>query len=160
MILYLLRHGIAEDSNPGGDSERALTDEGRRKLALILAIAKSAGVKPDLIVTSPCLRAEQTAELAAETLGYADEPEGDGILMPFSDVLATWAEIRGMREFDAVMLVGHNPHLSDVMSALLGAPGGRIPMKKGALARLQVDPTSTMPKGALDWLLTAKLAGG
>lgn len=160
MILYLLRHGIAEDSNPGGDSERALTDEGRRKLALILSIAKSAGLKPDLIVTSPYLRAEQTAELAAEALGYAEEPEGDGILMPFSDVLATWAEIRGMREFDSVMLVGHNPHLSDVMSAILGAPGGRIPMKKGALARLQVDPTSTMPKGVLDWLLTAKLGGG
>ncbi len=160
MILYVLRHGIAEDWNPEGDSERSLTDEGREKLALILATAKRAGVKPDLITTSPYLRAEQTAELAAKALGYADEPEGDGVLMPFSDVLETWADIRGMRELDSVMLVGHNPHLSELVTAIVGAGAGRVTMKKGALARLRVDPSSTAPRGSLEWLLTAKRAGG
>ncbi|MEO1087311.1 MAG: phosphohistidine phosphatase SixA [Acidobacteriota bacterium] len=159
MILYLLRHGIAEDVSPLGDSERELTEEGRRKLDLTLAAAQRAGVRPDLILSSPFIRAEQTAEMAATRLGSRDEPESEGFLMPFSDVLVTWEEIRGLREFSSVLLVGHNPHLTALLCAVLNCPG-TLAMKKGTLARLDVDLGSAAPSGSLDWLLTAKLAGG
>jgi phosphohistidine phosphatase len=66
--IYLLRHGIAEDSTP--DSERALTAEGREKLRRVLARARSADVTPSLILSSPYRRAIETAEIAVEVLGY------------------------------------------------------------------------------------------
>lgn len=159
MLLYIQRHGIAEDSSPLGDSERELTDEGRLKLQLLLSAAKRAGVKPDLILCSPYVRAEQTAELAAQAFGVSEEPEAEGFLLPFSDVLATWEEIRALREFSSVLLVGHNPHLSELVSALLNSPGA-VAMKKGAMACLEINPASPRPSGSLVWLLTAKLAGG
>lgn len=159
VLLYVQRHGVAEDSSPLGDSERELTDEGRLKLQLILSAAKRAGAKPDLILCSPYVRAEQTAELAAQALEVTEEPEAEGFLLPFSDVLATWEEIRALREFSSVLLVGHNPHLSELVSALLSSPGA-VAMKKGAIACLEINPASPSPSGSLVWLLTAKLAGG
>lgn len=161
MILYVLRHGIAEDHAPSGDdADRRLTDEGRRKLALILGRARQAGAAPEIIVSSPYVRARQTAEIAAERLGSSDTLSLSQTLYPYSDVRETWQEVRGWRELDSVMLVGHNPHLTDLVSTLVGGGGrGGVGMKKGALARLEIDPLSPEPRGWLEWLLTAKTAG-
>ena len=73
MEVYLLRHGIAHDDSPTGkDADRPLTEEGRRKLRDVMKAIANAGVKPDAIVSSPYLRARQTAEIAQEILGYKD----------------------------------------------------------------------------------------
>ena len=75
MLLFLLRHGIAEDQPARGlDADRALTAEGRRKLGLVLDRAASAAVRPDLILTSPYLRAAQTAQAAAASLNPKVKP--------------------------------------------------------------------------------------
>ncbi len=74
MEVYILRHGIAEKTRAGGsDAERALTQEGRQKLRQVLRLARSAEVNPSLILTSPLVRAVQTAEVAAEIFSYQHE---------------------------------------------------------------------------------------
>lgn len=161
MTLFILRHGIAEDVSPSGsDADRRLTDEGRRKLRQVLAKAKTAGANPELMLTSPYVRARQTAEIAAAELGYSSEPSLSERLFPFSSALETWEEIRGLRGVSSVMLVGHNPHLSELATRLAGgAGGGGVLMKKAALARFDADAAANEPRGWLEWLLTAKTAG-
>ncbi|MBV8904023.1 MAG: histidine phosphatase family protein, partial [Acidobacteriia bacterium] len=71
MELYLLRHGIAENGRPGlKDADRALTAEGKDKLKRVLVRARGAGVEPGVILSSPYRRALETAQIAAESLGY------------------------------------------------------------------------------------------
>ena len=160
MTLFLLRHGIAEDISPSGsDSDRRLTDEGRAKLRRVLSRAKSSGAAPELIVTSPYVRARQTAEIAVEELGYQGRPQLSERLFPYSSAGETWEEIRGLRGVDSVMLVGHNPHMSEMATLLTGgAGGGGVLMKKAALACFEIDPRAPEPRGWLEWLLTAKTA--
>ncbi|MDP9170388.1 MAG: histidine phosphatase family protein, partial [Acidobacteriota bacterium] len=74
MEIYLLRHGAADDGRPGSpDSARELTREGRRKTSEVLKMARNAGVAPAVILSSPYVRARQTAKIAAEDLGYEGE---------------------------------------------------------------------------------------
>src|SRR5688572_24749324 len=95
MEVYLLRHGIAEDGSPTGrDADRPLTDEGRRKLRDVLKLAAAGGVRPDLLVSSPYLRAKQTAEIAQEILSYKHDVTFTEALVPDSDPAAVWREIR------------------------------------------------------------------
>lgn len=160
MKLFVLRHGIADDHAEGGDSQRALTTEGRRKLSSVVAQACRAGMSPELILTSPYVRARETAEIAAKAAGFSQKLIETDNLVPYANPLELWEELRGRREAQQVLVVGHNPHLSDLLSVLLGAPGGAIPMKKAALACLDVRRLGPTPRATLAWLLTAGLAGG
>ena len=93
MELYLLRHGIAEDGKPGRpDSERALTDEGREKLRRVLKRARSAGVDPTVILSSPYRRALETAEAAAGELGYKGKIVRTNALVPEGMPAEVWEE--------------------------------------------------------------------
>ena len=95
MQIYLLRHGIAEDASPGqADADRALTPEGMKRLREILKRARTASVSPTMIVTSPYVRARQTAEMAAEILGYTEELVPSVKLVPMASPVETWAEVR------------------------------------------------------------------
>src|SRR5215467_10817173 len=102
MEIYILRHGIAEDQNPGGDARRSLTDEGRRKLRRVLGCAARANVSPSLILSSPYVRARQTAELAAEALGYRGKIVETPVLVPEGSPEALWEELRGRRGESAI----------------------------------------------------------
>lgn len=160
MRLFLLRHGIAENGRPGApDSERALTGEGRKKLRDVLAVAKAAGVAPDLIVTSPYKRALQTAEVAAEVLKYPGELVRSEVLIPDSTPADVWSEVRAYKEFGAVMLVSHEPLLGCLFSYLLRSNIPLVDFKKGALARIDMEGLGPQPRGILRWLLPPKLAG-
>ena len=98
MQIYLLRHGIAEDGRPGkSDADRALTSEGIKRLREILKRARVAGVAPTLIVTSPYVRARQTAEIAAEVLGYEEELVPSTKLVPMASPVETWGEVRELK---------------------------------------------------------------
>jgi phosphohistidine phosphatase len=157
MEIYILRHAIAEERRPGrSDQDRALTDEGRRKLRPVLERARAAGVAPSLVLTSPYVRAVQTAEMAAEALGYKGTIVRTGGLVPE----AVWREIRDHRDEKAILLAGHEPLLSEIGGYLLGVPALAIDLKKGALLRLDVDGSTREPHGTLQWLLTPKLAAG
>ena len=157
METYLLRHGIAEEPR-GSDAERALTPEGRKKLREVLTVAASAGVKPTLILTSPYKRALQTAEMAAEHLGYSGELVRTDSLLPMSDPPHVWTELRTHKDEDALLLAGHEPNMGRLFAFLLGTPSLEVDFKKGAIARVDIDQFGPAPRGLLRWLLVPKLA--
>jgi phosphohistidine phosphatase len=148
MEIYLLRHGIAEDGYP--DAQRALTDEGKEKLRRVL---KRSGVKPSLILTSPYRRAVETAEIAADVLGYKDEIERAEALTPEGSPNAVWDEIRARKDEDAILLASHEPLMSATVAYFLGSPGVHVDMKKAALVRIDVDRFGPNPLGVLKWML-------
>ena len=161
MEVYILRHGIAEERRTGRpDSARRLTGAGKVKLRQVLELARAAGVRPSLILTSPYVRAAETAELAAEILGCADPIVQTDALLPFSPPQAVWRLIREQNGRSAILLAGHEPLLSEAASFLLGASRALMDLKKGALLRIDLDPLDEKPRGVLQWLLTAKLAAG
>ena len=159
MEIYVLRHGIAEDrASSGRDEDRSLTAEGRRRLKDVLRLAADAGVKPTLIVTSPYVRAVETARIAAETLGYRGDLLRTDSLIPDSHPRDVWDEIRTHRDAASILLAGHEPLLSQVAATLLGSPSLAIEMKKGALLRIDVEQFGPEPRGVLKWMLVPKLA--
>lgn len=161
MLIHVLRHGIAEDSGgTGKDADRSLTAEGRKKLLSVLQAAKAAEVEPAVILTSPYKRAIQTAELAAEVLGFKGELIQTKALAPGSSPEDVWNEIRLYRQSSEVLLSGHEPLLSGAIAYLLGTPSLQIELKKGAMASLLVEQFGPQPRGVLRWLTTAKLASG
>ena len=159
MEIYLLRHGIAEDHSAAGDAGRGLTAEGREKLRRVLDRAAQAGVSPSLILSSPYKRALQTAEIAAEALGYKQKIVKADALLPEASPDALWEEIRGHREESAVLAAGHEPMMSASVGWLLGAPALQVDMKKAGLVRIDIDRFGPQPNGLLRWMLVPRLAG-
>lgn len=161
MEIYLLRHGIAEDQRPGmKDPERALTAEGKKKLREVLQVAKTAGVKPRTILTSPFRRALETAEIAADVFDYKDDLVLSTHLTPMSDVRDTWVDIKTHKGAAQLLLASHEPLTGLLTGFLLGAPSLAVDVKKGALIRVDVQSFGLNPRGVLKWMLTPKLANG
>lgn len=157
MELYLLRHAIAEESARGRpDAGRAVTAEGMVRLRQILQSARRAGVRPDVILTSPLTRAVETAQAAASVLECPKVLQDDSLL-PASQPLAAWIRILEHKKCESLLLSGHEPMLSRTLCFLIGAPEGAVQMKKAALARVDV-AAGPQPQGVLRWLLTPKLA--
>jgi len=160
MEIYLLRHGIAEDAGQGmKDSDRALTQEGRDKLRRVLKRAKAAGVQPGVILSSPYRRALQTAEIAAESLGYRGKVVHTEALVPNASPREVWEEIRARRGESSILLASHEPLMSSTLALLLGSPALLVDMKKAALARVDCDRFGAEPRGLLKWMLTPATAG-
>jgi len=160
MQIYILRHGIAEDAGPGQpDAERALTPEGREKLRRVLKQARQVGVEPDAILASPFRRAWQTAEEAAEALGYKGKIVRTPALLPEASPADAWEEIRARQGERAILLSGHEPFTGSMVAFLLGSPALMVEMKKAALARIDCERLGAHPKGMLKWLLTPGLVG-
>jgi phosphohistidine phosphatase len=152
--LYLLRHAHAGDSAKwdGPDSERPLSPKGRRQAERLGAFLAERGFAPDAIVTSPKVRAVQTAQLVADALGIAvsvDDRLG-GPLDPY-DIGAIVEHVGGT----SVVLVGHDPDFSDLCAALSGTEF--LPMKKGALARIDMSLPVAAGGGILRWLVPPEL---
>ena len=161
MEVYILRHAIAEDAAEGqSDAGRRLTPAGEKKLRRVLARAREGGVKPGVILTSPYVRAVQTAEIAKAELGAEAELLQTESLVPFANPFDLWDEIRRYANARQVLLAGHNPLLSSLVCFLIGAAGHAIDLKKSALARVDVYSPAPQPRGTLVWLLTPGSAGG
>jgi phosphohistidine phosphatase len=160
MQIYLLRHGAAEEAKAGkSDADRALLQEGEKKLRRMLEMASQAGVQPTLMLSSPLKRAVQTAEIAQKALGYKGEILRTRALVPDATVKHVWDEIRVHRNESSVMLVGHNPLFSNLAGYLLGCAELQIDFKKGAMLRVDVESFPAQPKGILRGYLTSKVAG-
>jgi phosphohistidine phosphatase len=123
-MIWLLRHGDASDGSP--DAERPLTDKGREQSRAAGAALKAIGVELDACLTSPKVRAAETARLACEQVGDV-EPQLEPKLAggPFD------AEALAAGLGDDVLLVGHDPDFSAAVHSLTGA---QVRMKKGGLA--------------------------
>ncbi len=159
MNLFVLRHGIAEDSAPGGrDSDRVLTSEGREKLRSVLKSAANAMETPSLILSSPYVRARQTAEVAASVLGYSETIVNTRTLTPDATPHDVWEEIRTHRDEARILLSSHEPLVSRLVSYLLGAPPLQVEMKKAALVSIEIVAFHGEPRGVLKWMLTPKVA--
>ena len=159
MQIYLLRHGIAEDGKPGHpDSERALTDDGRSRLRRVLKRARSADVCPSLILSSPYVRAVQTAEMAADVFRYKGDLVRSAAFVPEASPEQAWEEIRLYADEAAVMVASHEPLMSAAVAYLLGSPGLQVDMKKAALVRIDMERFSAAPRGTLKWMLTPALS--
>ena len=156
MKLYLLRHGLAADREEwsGDDVDRPLTGEGRARMAREAATLARLGLGLDLILTSPLVRAYQTAESVALRLGMMDKLITDERLAPGfgADQLAPL--VREHSNAAALMLVGHEPDFSELIGALIG--GGRVECKKGSLACVNL-PDPLRLTGELIWLLPPKI---
>ncbi|MCB1022100.1 MAG: phosphohistidine phosphatase SixA [Acidobacteria bacterium] len=159
MRLYVLRHGIAEDGAGMPDSQRQLTGEGREKLRKVMRQASTAGLQPDFIISSPYVRARQTAAIAVEELGFRGEVSESELLVPYASPHQTWEMLRERRHAAQTLVVGHNPHLSELLCLLTGAHAGAFEMKKAGLACLETFQTGPTPRAMLAWLMTPKSVG-
>lgn len=159
MEVYLLRHGIAEDHAASGrDADRVLTEEGKRKLQKVMDRARKAGVNPTLILSSPLLRAIETAQIAAEALEYKSEIARSNALLPNAAPRDVWAEIRAHRDEPSILLAGHEPLFSQTVAYLLGSTRAMVEFKKGALIRVDFAALGAEPRGVLEWMLTPKVS--
>ena len=159
MTLYVLRHAIAEEPGPGQpDSARQLTPRGRQKARRVLSHAHRIGTSPELVLTSPYARAAQTAAIAHEELRMAEPLVETDALVPFVDVYSLWDELRAHLVGD-LMIVGHNPQLSSLVSWLLGARADSLWLKKSGLVALDVGSAGPRPRAMLSWLLTPGSVG-
>lgn len=157
MLLFLLRHGIAEE-HASRDADRALTDDGRRKLALVLERAAAAGVRPGLILTSPYVRAVQTAEAAGATLNAKAELVKLNALTPDGSPVEVWDALRDHRDSEQVLIAGHEPLLGQMVAFLLDSPALQVEMKKAAMVAIELNAWRAQPHGVLRWMLTPALA--
>ena len=157
--IYLLRHGIAENAAPGQpDSGRALTTEGKEKLRRVIRRARAADVTLSLILSSPYRRALETAEIAAEALGYSEQIVQTATLLPEAAPREAWEEIRSHRQEKAVLLASHEPLMSSLAAFLLRSPALQVDMKKAALVRIDCESLGRDPSGTLKWMLTPGVA--
>lgn len=154
MKLYFLRHGIAEDHSPAGrDADRRLTAEGLAEMEAVGAGMAALGLRFDLLLSSPKVRARQTAEIAAAAVGQGEQLKLEEALGHGCGLSELRELLAGVDGKSRVLLVGHQPDLSENIGVLIG--GGRVQMKKASLACLEVvriEPGG----GELRWLLQAK----
>jgi phosphohistidine phosphatase len=154
--LILVRHAAAIEREAGTpDERRYLTPEGRTYFRKTARTMREEGLAPDLILTSPLLRAVQTADILAERLKYAGElivtaELEPGFALPGLERLLT--ACGGARE---ICLVGHEPDLSRLAVQLLGHPQG-FGFKKGSALRLDVDPGALHQPAGFKWLAAGK----
>ncbi len=160
MELYLLRHAIAEERSASGrDADRELTDEGLEKLRRVARFARNAGLAPSLILSSPYVRAIETAAAAARVLEYKSEILKTDRLTPDASPAEAWNEIRAHRGETSILAVGHEPLFSSVASWMLGSARIMIDFRKAALVRIDFETLGGEPRGLLRWMITSKLVG-
>ena len=157
MEIYILRHGIAvERGSPGykKDSDRPLTKDGIAKMHQIAEAILAMDLKFDLILSSPLVRAEQTARIVADELD--EEVTFTDHLSPDGNALELVREINDEKP-KCVLLVGHEPDLSRLISLLVsGNSDSSIELKKGGLCKMTVDRLVFSQCATLNWLLTPK----
>ncbi len=158
MDLFILRHGEAGRSSPSpGDFKRALTSEGEQEIKDISEGIMILGVKFDHILTSPLLRAKQTAEITAKSIKFKNKIEEIKSLKPEGSRLELYAHLAKLKQDAVVLIVGHEPFLSELIGEAISNPDCRIDLKKGGLARIRVVSILPKIKGELRWLLSPKI---
>ncbi len=158
MKLYILRHAIAEDRDEilyPDDSLRHLTEKGEKKMVKIAEHLKDMGLQIDLILTSPYVRAYETARIVAKTFGIKKKQLVlSDHLTPSGFAKDLIAEINENYQVENLMLVGHEPYLSDLVAMLVaGDPSMSITMKKGGLCCLSIDNLLYDKCATLEWLM-------
>jgi len=158
MNLYIIRHAIAVDEGTPGyedDSQRPLTDKGRKKMRQICRGLRELGVEFDLILSSPYIRAQETAEILANVFKMKKKIAFTDNLIPMAEPDLLIAELNERDSVQSLALVGHEPHLSTLIGHLT-SEGKRldVTLKKGGVCYLSVDDLHQEHRATLEWLLT------
>jgi phosphohistidine phosphatase len=154
MRIYLVRHSDAVDRLPSmPDEARYLSARGRVSFREMARRFRDAGGLPTRILTSPFVRAVQTAEILSETLRYDGEVVLDPRLSPGFDVAMLNAVLDGCPCEREIAFVGHEPDLGGILARLLSLPQGYA-MRKGAIAALDLPIAGDPLRAGLAWLLT------
>jgi len=155
MKCYFLRHGPAGDPSQwkGRDFDRPLTGDGRERMECEAKTIEELGLDLDRIVSSPLVRARQTAEIVADRLGLRDKLIEDERLAGGFNSERLSEILRAHAGADALMLVGHEPNMSATIGRLTGA---NLEFKKGALACVEIGDIS-LSRGTLLALVPPKV---
>jgi phosphohistidine phosphatase len=160
MQLYIVRHGIAidrEDPKCPPDPERYLTEEGVEKTKQVAKGIAALGVTADLLLTSPYVRAAQTAEIFASALDYAKQKiRRTDLLLPGAEPSLLFRELAKDRQACSIFLFGHAPQLDNIIATALGSKRHVTSLKKAGAALIELKRVSP-PIGLLVWLATPKL---
>jgi phosphohistidine phosphatase SixA len=155
--LYLLRHAHAGDPGAwtGDDDLRPLSEKGRRQASRLGEVLARWSDAPDVLVTSPRVRARETAELVAEGL-HATVVVDERLARPLDPRVA--GDLAAAHGGTRPCLVGHDPDLSSLLGELIGV--GEVPMRKGAIARIDFDGGIRAARGTIRLLLPPELLTG
>ncbi len=161
MELFIIRHAIAEPlgkPNEFSDERRALTDEGRTRMREIVKGLTKLDAQIDLIITSPLVRAIETAEIVSTGLGLSKKDMRQTLnLAPGGSIEGLFAEIKTHSEVQAVALVGHQPDLGNIISKIISDEGdAAIQLKKGSVCCLNISETVPALRGEVAWLLAPR----
>ena len=156
MQIYILRHGEAEShESANSDASRALTPKGKTDVRQVLKTARDAGMTVDRIISSPLVRARQTAGIAGKLFGIEDVAETKGLL-PGATPQTIWRELTELRDVESVLLAGHEPHVSRLVQFILEAAIA-LDFKKSGLVRIDSEARPGPPRGVLKWMITPRL---
>ncbi len=161
MLLYIVRHGIAidrEDPKCPSDPERYLTPDGIKRTKEVAKSIAAMIDAPKVFVSSPYVRAVQTAEIFAETLEFSKAKiEKSDLLLPGAEPSAFLRELSRKKAVESVMCFGHAPQLDELISAALGAKKDLTELKKAGVACVELSRVHA-GAGKLLWLITPRVA--
>lgn len=153
MLVYFMRHGIAEDGAAMADDLRPLSAEGREKTAKIARGMRQDGCAPVLVATSPLARAKQTAAILAEELDVKRPPAILPCLGPGGNFAAfmNWLD---HQEVESLAVVGHMPDIAEfAQRCLTGRILFSMTFKKAAVCCVEFEEEPAAGRGRLEWLM-------
>ncbi len=160
MELYIVRHGIAidrDDPKCPPDPERYLTEEGIERTKQVAKGVAALSVGADLLLSSPYVRAMQTAELFASALEYSKQKiRKTDLLLPGAEPSALFRELAKEKQASSVFLFGHAPQIDELIAAALGSKRSISALKKAGVAAIELKRVSP-PSAELVWLATPKM---
>jgi phosphohistidine phosphatase len=156
--LYLVRHGVAEDRGDAwpDDNKRPLTENGIARMRKAARGLARLGVSIDIVLSSPLVRARQTAEIVAGALDPRPALVNIDSLAPDGSYAALAADLEKHGRKPRIALVGHEPAIGELAARLLGSRHA-IEFKKGAICRIDVDELPPSGPGDLRWMMTPKI---
>jgi phosphohistidine phosphatase len=158
MMLYIMRHGLAEDHSPGGDDRaRKLTERGRDKIHKAALGMNAIELSFDRVVTSPLARAAETAEIVARETG-ASAPHPIPELAAGTTPPAALSALKKLGRHENLLVVGHEPTLSHLASLLIAGSTDvvGIRLKQGGVIALEFDEPLDNGAATLSWMMTQR----
>lgn len=163
MEIYIIRHGDAidrHDPRVSGDAMRWLTEAGRDEVAISARLLKSLGVTPDLVLTSPMVRARQTAEIITALIGPNSGPEVSEELVYGGSLAGVVSDVLDRSRPRQIVLAGHMPSVGALVGYLAWQrPEIGVPFRTGEVCRIDLPDDAPHPGyGDLRWLIPPKIA--
>ncbi len=155
--IYLIRHGMAEERGESwpDDAKRPLTDEGMSRLRRSARALERLGISFDVVLTSPLVRTQQTAEIVASAFSPKPPIVNVDALAPGGSATTVLAELEKHAKRTRIALVGHEPGIGELGARLVGLRA-EMEFKKGAIARIDIDTLPPKGPGVLRWFIPPK----